>query len=69
MQWNWIETVQSMGLSSRELLKKLSSQAERELPGMFGTELDADVGLGSHVMGSIMIGTTNLLEVHSSICR
>jgi hypothetical protein len=32
---------------------------------MFGTELDADVGLGTHVMRSIMIGTTNLLEGHS----
>ena len=30
---------------------------------MFGTELDADVGLGTHVMRSIMIGTTNLLDI------
>jgi hypothetical protein len=39
---------------------------------MFGTELDADVGLGTHVMRSIMIGTTNLLDIHSylwSRCR
>lgn len=53
-----------MGLYSREQLK-LSNQAEKELSGMFGTELDADVGLGRHVMRSIMIGTTNLLEGHS----
>lgn len=33
---------------------------------MFGTELDAGVGLGSHVTGSIMIGTTTLLEVLQS---
>lgn len=45
-----METVQSIGLCSLEPLK-ISNQVERELPGMFGTELDADVGLGSHVMG------------------
>jgi hypothetical protein len=34
---------------------------------MFGTELDADVGLGLHVMGSIMIGAKKHSKVGSSM--
>lgn len=36
---------------------------------MFGAELDADVGLGSHVMGSIMIGAAQVSNTERVIIR